>query len=235
MFKKITLITSLVTACLFSSANAAEVSVSKLRINLENGQTTDFLNLNNQSTTNKESFEVTLQKWSQKPAEKFGEAPIEVLENSSDIIVSPKTLVVLPGKDKVVRLIVNKPEEVKKNYSYRLIINQLPNKEVGSSTNTVNLLFKISLPIFIYQDAIKTVGKMKIENNIVTQNGKKYLSIKNNDTQHIQISGINSGEKKFGSSQYLLPGSSVAIEIPSNVSSNNLEIMTDKGNLKITN
>lgn len=235
MFKKITLITSLVTACLFSSANAAEVSVSKLRINLENGQTTDFLNLNNQSTTNKESFEVTLQKWSQKPAEKFGEAPVEILENSSDIIVSPKTLVVLPGKDKVVRLIVNKPEEVKKNYSYRLIINQLPNKEVGSSTNTVNLLFKISLPVFIYQDAIKTVSKMKIENNIVTQNGKKYLSIRNNDTQHIQISGINSGEEKFGSSQYLLPGSSVAIEIPSNVSSNNLEIMTDKGNLKITN
>ena len=235
MFKKITLITSLVTACLFSSANAAEVSVSKLRINLKNGQTTDFLNLNNQSTTNKESFEVTLQKWSQKPAEKFGEAPVEILENSNDIIVSPKTLVVLPGKEKVVRLIVNKPEEVKKNYSYRLIINQLPNKEVGSSTNTVNLLFKISLPVFIYQDAIKTVSKMKIENNIVTQNGKKYLSIINNDTQHIQISGINSGEEKFGSSQYLLPGSSVAIEIPSNVSSNNLEIMTDKGNLKITN
>lgn len=43
-----------------SSAFAAEVSVSKLRVNLDVNQTADFLSVLNQSDTKKESFEIKL-------------------------------------------------------------------------------------------------------------------------------------------------------------------------------
>jgi len=237
MFKKLTVLAALVATHLFSQA--AEVSVSKLRINLENGQTADFLNLNNQSKTNKEAFEITVQKWTQKDTSGEQKVPEEVLENTDDIIISPKTLVVLPNQDKVIRLIVNNPEAAKKNYSYRIILNQLPNKELGSSTNTVNLLFKISLPVFVYSDPIKTADKMAVTHSITTEGGKRFITIKNSDTQHIQISSLNIGEQKFSSSQYLLPGISSKIEIPAdikldNLAANPLEIVTDKGSIKVT-
>ncbi|MBA4242278.1 MAG: hypothetical protein C0448_16275, partial [Sphingobacteriaceae bacterium] len=64
----------LALATLSLSVNAVEVSVSKLRVNLEKGQNADFLVLHNGSKDEKQSFNISIQKWTQ--ADK-----VEVLEN----------------------------------------------------------------------------------------------------------------------------------------------------------
>lgn len=246
MLKKIASYGLMLSMFSFTSyALAADVSVSKLRINLENGQTADFLNLHNQSKIEKEAFEISLQKWSQKenPAYKDNkEEPmfIDVLENTEDILVSPKTAVIMPDKDKIVRVIINNKEEAEKNYSYRLIINQLPSQEVAVQKNTINLLFKISLPIFVYKDPIKKIDKMDIKHTFSKEKDKDYITFTNKDKQHIQIQSLEVNEGKSSVNNYLLSNSITKMELPSEFSLSNLKskpltVVTDKGTLTIQN
>lgn len=252
MFKKTVLFSALLAASVFTSqAMAAEVSVSKLRINLENGQTADFLTLHNESETEKEAFEISLQKWTQTDnlAAKTGSeprdpktefAPLDVLTDSDSILVSPKTVVILPKQEKIVRIIVNDNDVAQKDYSYRMIINQLPNREVNAEKNTVNLLFKISLPVFVYSEPIKTIEKMNVSYNFSTENGKNYVTFKNNEKQHIQIQEITVGDKKVSLNHYLLPGISDKAELPAEFKAASLTkdkplvVSTDKGTWKIS-
>lgn len=236
--KKIKILTALLLSAFASASMASQVSVSKLRINLENGQTADFLNLHNESDTDKEAFEITLKKWQQKDnlGENFATGPEEILSDTETVLASPKTVVLLPKKDKLIRIIVNDAEEAKKDYSYRLILNQLPNKELGQQKNTVNLLFKISLPIFVYSDGIKTLEKMKVEHKIVKENGKNYLLLTNKDNQHLQVQDVTWGKFQKSVNQYVLPNITNKIELPENFqldAKNPLNIGSDKGSMKI--
>lgn len=236
--KKIKILTALLLSAFASTSMASQVSVSKLRINLENGQTADFLNLHNESDTDKEAFEITLKKWQQKDnlGENFATGPEEILSDTETVLSSPKTVVLLPKKDKLIRIIVNDAEEAKKDYSYRLILNQLPNKELGQQKNTVNLLFKISLPIFVYSDSIKTLEKMKVEHKFVKENGKNYLLLTNKDNQHLQVQDITWGKFQKSVNQYVLPNITNKIELPENFqldAKNPLTVGSDKGSIKI--
>lgn len=236
--KKIKILTALLLSAFASASMASQVSVSKLRINLENGQTADFLNLHNESETDKEAFEITLKKWQQKDnlGEGFATGPEEILSDTETVLASPKTVVLLPKQDKLIRIIVNDADEAKKDYSYRLLLNQLPNKELGQQKNTVNLLFKISLPIFVYSDTIKTLEKMKVEQKVVKENGKSYLLLTNKDNQHFQVQDVTWGKFQKSVNQYILPNTTNKIELPENFqldAKNPLNIGSDKGSMKI--
>lgn len=223
-----------------SSAFAAEVSVSKLRVNLDVNQTADFLSVLNQSDTKKESFEIKLFKWSQKENLKKEDGtygvPEEVLEESNDIILSPKTIVVLPKQDKVLRILLNNNEEAKKNYSYRMVINQLPSKDSDGEQNVVNLLFKISLPIFVYNEKIKKIEDMSVNTRYYKEGKNNILEIKNNDKQHVQVQNIVYGKERLSVNHYLLPGNITKINVPESFSekvyNEEFVIETDKGNIK---
>lgn len=236
---KKSLISSLVVGSLFAlgstlnTAQAAQVSVSKLRVNLENGQTADFLTLQNESDTEKEAFEISLQKWTQQDNLNDKEKkyiPKEVLTDTENVLVSPKTVVIMPKQQKIVRIIVNNEDAAKADYSYRMIINQLPNHEVNSQKNTVNLLFKISLPIFVYKDDIKTADKMKFSHSVVQEGGHSYLVLKNEDSQHIQVKDVVVGDKSNSINHYLLSGTTDKIELPEGTG-NKITLQTDKGEL----
>lgn len=236
--KKLKILTALLLSAFATTSMASQVSVSKLRINLENGQTADFLNLHNESETDKEAFEITLKKWQQKDnlGETYTTGPEEILSDTETVLASPKTVVLLPKQDKLIRIIVNDADEAKKDYSYRLILNQLPNKEVGQQKNTVNLLFKISLPIFVYSDNIKTLEKMKVEHKVVKENGKSYLLLTNKDNQHFQVQDVTWGKFQKSVNQYILPNTTNKIELPENFQldeKNPLNVGSDKGSIKI--
>lgn len=238
MFKKIAVAAMIAAASL---SQAAEVSVSKLRVNLEGAQTADFLTLLNQSETKKESFEVRLYKWTQKDSVKDADGKWlpaeEVLTDTDSVLVSPKTVVVLPKQDKIVRIILNNTDVAKSDYSYRMTITQLPSKEGGGEQNVVNLLFKISLPVFVYKDAIKKIETMNIEKTIVKEGAKNILVVKNNDTQHVQVQNLAfDGDKKISINRYVLPGVTDRFELPAEATPllmGSLTLETDKGNSKI--
>ena len=227
----------------FQPAFAGEVNISKLRVNLEKGKTSDFLTVNNQSETEKQAYEVTLLKWAQKPNPAYEKnknepALIDDLTPTENVIASPKTIVVMPKQNKIIRLMVNDNEKAQKDYSYRLIVTQLPNKEVEAKANTISLLFKVSLPVFVYDTLIEDVNKMNIAKSVVTENGKKYVVVTNNDKQHIQIQSLDLADKKASFNKYVLPGATDKIEVPKEYNldgKNALTLVTDKGSLAIKN
>lgn len=227
----------------FQPAIAGEVNISKLRVNLEKGKTSDFLTVNNQSETEKQAYEVTLLKWAQKPNPAYEKnknepALVDDLTSTESLIASPKTIVVMPKQNKIIRLMVNDNEKAQKDYSYRLIVTQLPNKEVESKANTISLLFKVSIPVFVYDTLIEDVNKMNLTKSLVAENGKKYIVVTNNDKQHIQIQSLDLGDKKTPLNKYVLPGSTDKIEVPKEYNLDNnstLIVVTDKGNLPFKN
>lgn len=224
----------LLLSFLFSSTVfAGQVSVSKLRVTLQNGQTADFLTLHNESETEKEAFNVSLKKWNQKVE---NNEVIDDLMDTEDILASPKTLVLLPKQEKLIRIIINNEEEARKNGTYRLFITQLPNKEVEQAKNTISLLFKISLPVFALTEPLKTIDKMNIEKSFVVENGKTYLSVKNNDNQHVQLQSLEVDGVLTNLNVYILPKTSRKVELPKELSVNGKKekvLSTDKGSIKI--
>lgn len=242
---KVKILSALLLASVFcvQPALATEVSVSKLRINLEGGRTSDFLTVNNQSENEKQAYEISLLKWTQQPnpeyqKDKTAPALIEVLAPTENILASPKTIVIMPKQNKIIRLMINDNNKANKDYSYRLIVNQLPNKEVEAKTNTISLLFKVSLPVFVYDKLIENITSMKITKSVVTENGKQYVIVTNNDMQHIQIQSLDLGEKKFSLNKYVLPGSTERLELPADYKLDGktpLTLLTDKGALTLNN
>ena len=106
---------------------SADFNLSKLRINLNQKQKSDFLILKNDSAFEKEAYEISVLKWTQ---EELPNGQLnDVLKETNDIIVSPKTLVVSSKSEKIIRIIMNSAN----NYdNYRLVINQLPKQNPGS-------------------------------------------------------------------------------------------------------
>lgn len=243
MLKKI-FSSMLLLGVLSTNAHSAEVSISKLRVNLEKGQNADFIVLQNKSETDKQAYEVSLQKWQQEDVTTISKEivnfyPTNKLTDTKTITISPKTLIIPPNGEKIVRIILNDREKAEADYSYRLLITQLPNKDVKLEANTINLLFKISLPVFVLKDKIKTADKFAILKSIVSENNKKYVHLKNNDTQHIQIQGIGLDKElasKSSTSFYLLPNSSAKIELSEQlIEAKSFIVITDKGLITVEN
>jgi P pilus assembly chaperone PapD len=214
-------------------AQSAQVNLSKLRANFENGQTSDFINIYNDSATDRDSFEITVKKWSQSGDK-------EIYEETNAIVVSPKTVILAPKQSKILRIMINDMEGAKKDYSYRLFVNQLPNKDMKKEVNEVTLLFKVSLPIFINSEPVKPFEKMNIEKSLIKEGGKSYLYVKNLEKlQHVQLQDIKIGEGAEAKiAKYLLPNIDTKVELPINFKVENLlktpiNIGTDKGNWKI--
>jgi fimbrial chaperone protein len=216
------------TVLLATQTMAAQVNLSKLRVNFEGGQTSDFLNVLNESDTDKDAFEVSIKRWKQ------NEKGQDVLEDTTDLTVSPKTMILNPKQTKLVRLIINDMGKARDGYSYRLVLNQLPAKKPQQEQNTVNLLFKISLPVFVLSEQTKPVEKMAVNTTIKKAEKGYVVHMENKDKQHIQIQDAKVGEKEVKISRYALPGVAIELELPDDFKPGKVvEIGTDKGALKV--
>lgn len=248
ILKKITYTTlAAMSMAMIAPAMAEQINVSKLRVNLQEGQQSDFLTVRNESATEKQAFEVTLQKWEQTSnIEEYSKnldkakpdqlrLPQEILIDTKDILVSPKTIVVGPKQEKVIRIIVNDLPAAKKNYSYRLVINQLPSKEVDTKENNViRFLFKVTLPILVHSGPIKTADKMSIDYKYVNTGEYAYVDISNKDNQHIQLQNIAYKNEETPMNVYILPNMTQRFPLSKGVDvSQPITFTTDKGKVTV--
>lgn len=250
--KKLALAMALTSSALLAtSANAAGVNISKLRINLTDTKPSDFFTLTN-SEDQKASFETTVFKWTQKDGyikDGILTAPETVLEETENIMISPATVVLMPKADRVIRLIAEDTELAAEDAAYRLKLQQLNTKEGFSTGTNVNILFNISLPIFFNNEGDKKAKDMSFETSFgsydkksLDENGKviktektDYIKIKNTDKQHIQVLGIIDGDKTYDISGYILPGITSYFDLPKEAAAlEKLTISTDKGNFEVT-
>lgn len=237
---------TLLVASTLMIANAANVNISKLRITLNKEITSESLNVINENTKEPNSVQIELKKWTQK--QNPDNTVEDIFEDTENIIVSPKTTVIPVSSSKSIRLLVDDEESSAKDYSYRLFIQELPKPKIENNGNSINMLFRFSIPVFNYSEEIKTVDKMNISAHVMDENGKKYILIENNDTQHIQIKNVLDKEQsniiennKLAQFEnnipngYLLPGMKNKYIIHNTSQDfSTFTIITDKGNKKFT-
>lgn len=234
-----------------SPAMAGSVNVSKLRLELDDKKTSDYITLSNQDTS-KSSFETSVFTWKQKDAYINNQTVVQaenVLTETENVFISPSTIVILPEKSRTLRAIVEDKDKAYQDYSYRIQVKQLDLKEKPVETNTISLLFNITMPLFVLKEPVKEAKNFKLETSIKTVGNKEVLSIKNLEKQHIQILSVLLGkvktgnvvngkeveeEKTFEIIGYILPGVTNMFTLPDTVKDMKvLNIRTDKGDLII--
>lgn len=245
-----TVIASILTLGAIPFANAASINVSKLRLVLNEDKNSDYITLSN-AEKNKTSFENTVFKWSQKDGyvTDTGVVPAEsVLEETENVFISPSTVVIMGEKNRTLRAIIEDKDEALKDFSYRVQIKQLNTKETPVQTNTISLLFNISIPLFIESETPKKAEEFNITSKFqeIGKTKKQALLLKNNEKQHIQILGIyekleapennkESEDKFYDVNGYILPNVTNAFELPAEISDRKeFRIKTDKGDLIVS-
>lgn len=244
-----TLLASMMAIAMVPSAQAASINVSKLRLVLDEHKSSDYVTLSN-ADKDKTSFENTVFKWTQKDGyvtDTGVVAAASVLEETEHVFISPSTVVIMPEKNRTLRAILEDKEEALKDFSYRIQIKQLNTKDTPVQTNTISLLFNISIPLFVQKDPNLKADEFKLTTTWkdIGKTGNKALLIKNNEKQHIQILGVydkledskskENNDKFFDMNGYILPGVTNAFELPKEISNNpKIRLKTDKGDIIIS-
>lgn len=241
---------AVITALLSFNSLASSVNVSKLRLELDEKKTSDYITLSNQDSI-KSSFETSVFKWQQKDAfiDKDGNvvSAENILTETENVFISPSTIVVLPEKSRTLRAIVEDKDLAYTDHSYRIQIKQLDLKEKPVETNTISLLFNITMPLFVSKDKALEAEDYDLTKSIQTVKDKEVLTIKNNEQQHIQILSVVIGKEKkmmYGKEVeedkvvdiigYILPGVTNMFTLPAEVKDMpEFRIKTDKGDLVI--
>lgn len=207
------------------------INISTTRIEMKRNQKSTFFTLTNKSETEQFGFSISVVKWSQKDGN-------DVYEENNNIISSPKTFVLAPGQYKNIRLLAKNYPEALKDYSYRLVINQVARNSIqdsGNGANQLQMKFEISFPMFFYSNSFREHDLLNIEKKIDVLNKKIY--IKNNDTQYIYIKGFNIDGKNYRYSWYLLPKTEINLDVVDLIDlgqseNHKIEILTDRTIIK---
>jgi P pilus assembly chaperone PapD len=213
---------------------AAPVNISKLRIEIADGKQSDFLILKNDSNTEKQAYSINVKQWKQKsnlndPLNINNASPENILTETEDLAIFPKTLVIGPNEEKVVRILVKNKEAASKNYSYRLSLTEMNKKATEEVENSLNWRLNISLPVFVANKIPNKLTGLPIEYQYNEK--ENYVLLNNKSDYHIQIKKIISNGNEQSTNFYILPNMVQKISVQNNAK--NIVISTDKGDLSI--
>jgi P pilus assembly chaperone PapD len=214
-------------------AIASEVNVSKLRLDLTDGKQSEYLTLRNDSSTEKSAFNINIKNWKQQSninnnIDTKNNSPENILSDTEDLAVFPKTIVIEPNQEKIVRVLIKNKDAALSNYSYRLFINQLQIQD-EEKPNMLNWKFNISVPIFVAKKSESSITNIPLEYNYNRQNNS--IAFVNNSNYHIQIKKIISNIGEQSMNFYILPKMTQKISIAPNAQ--NIIVVTDKGDISI--
>jgi fimbrial chaperone protein len=153
--------------------------------------------------------QIRVYRWSQKNGE-------EQLTPTTDLVASPPAARLGAGQDQVVRVVRVTDKPVEGEETYRLLIDELPQRS-DSAGARINFVVRYSIPIFFAQPDANPL----LTWNLSTSNGKLVVSVENVGSRHVRISGLKlqtpSGSSvSFGEGLvgYVLPHSTMSWTAP---------------------
>ena len=205
-----------------------KINISKMKIEIPPGSKSDFLTVYNNSSKEEFGFTVEVKKWKQENGK-------DILLDSPNILVAPKTFVIKPNQHKNIRIMAKDYEQAIQDYSYRVIIKQISRKDIEQEekiSNQLKINISINLPLTYLSQSFKEADKMNV--NARFEEGNKYLVIENKDKQYLYLHDIIINEKVYKHGWYILPGNTIRKEIPNLPISPkyNIELTTDRESVK---
>jgi fimbrial chaperone protein len=153
--------------------------------------------------------QIRVYRWSQKDGE-------ELLTPTTDLVASPPAAQLKAGQDQVVRVVRVTDRPVEGEESYRLLIDELPQRSNGPG-GQINFVVRYSIPIFFAQPD----AQPQLNWNASTSNGRLVVSVENVGKRHVRISGLkledpSGGSISFGEGLvgYVLPHSTMSWTAP---------------------
>ena len=206
------LISGLVCAA-STSISAASLQVAPVLFEFPAGKAADTLTLTNEGQAELNA-QVRVVRWTQIDG-------VEKTEPTTDIVASPPVVTVGPGGSQVVRLVRVSKKPVLGEESYRVTVDELPDKS-QLRPNEVGFTFKYSIPIFFMAEL---GGNSHLTWAIEKIKDTTFVSAKNDGNRRVRIAGLTltpAGGKDFilgkGLNGYVLSGSSMRWELPKTVS-----------------
>jgi len=175
-------------------ARAAILEVSPVRVQFQptqQGQELQFVN----NGPDVIQTQVRIMRWTQENGqEQLTPVP------SGEIVVSPPIMRIEPGKQQTVRVIRLHPVAPATELSYRMLVDELPHRDVPHGTG-IAILMRYSIPIFVSTTALPAVGQhhnaplrtdlSRVHAQVVPdQGGKAALRVSNDGHHAVRISAL---------------------------------------------
>jgi fimbrial chaperone protein len=157
--------------------SAASLQVAPVTIDLPSSAKAASLTLRNLGDAPMNA-QIRVYRWSQKDGE-------EQLTPTTDLIASPPAAQLQASQDQIVRVVRVADKPVLAEESYRLLIDEVPQRS-GSSGAKVNFFVRYSIPIFF----ARPDATPQLNWNLSTSDGKIVVSVENIGTRHVRISGL---------------------------------------------
>jgi fimbrial chaperone protein len=127
---------------------AAPVAVTPTLVTLSQAKETELITLTNQGD-DAVRFQLTVEAWDQLPN---GETALKPTES---ILVFPPLIALAPREARKVRIAISTPATGAAEQSYRLSVQELPASRPGGGPGQVQMLTKLSLPVFVQPGAVR--------------------------------------------------------------------------------
>ena len=188
-------------------ASGASISVSPTSVEMTAPTAASQLTLRNASDK-AVNVQVRVFRWSQ-------EGGKERLEPTKSVVASPPSAKMAPGQEYVVRVVRVSKTPVKGEESYRLLVDEIPQKG-DAAPGTISLVVRQSIPVFFSEDGATapdvtwTVGRA---------NGRTVLTARNEGATRLKIHDLNltQGGKSVANSKglvgYVLAGSEMTFPL----------------------
>jgi fimbrial chaperone protein len=166
-------------------ANAANLLVFPLRIDLAPGQTSAVLTLQN-----RDSAPVVVQletvAWSQEKGK-------DVYAPSRDLVATPPVFTIPAGGTQLIRIGLRRPADLNSEKSFRLFLQEVPGARPQSDGVTLNMAMRIGVPIFMQPQAV--VRKLDWQAQRLADG-------------RLRVSVVNTGNvsEQFSALELLIPG-----------------------------
>ncbi|MCA9581001.1 MAG: molecular chaperone [Myxococcales bacterium] len=178
-----------------ASAHAATFSVHPIKIDLSTKRKSELFAVRN-TGHERLRFQITVHEWKQSRTGEVELAPTE------DIVFYPRMLTLQGGEERNIRVglartFVSSAAKVKKEKTYRIIVEELPSHTPKAAGPQVRVLTKMSVPIFVSPEEAIAKPKM-IPGGLKA--GKFSFQLKNNGNAHtivrdLKIKGLGKGKR----------------------------------------
>lgn len=158
---------------------AANIEISPVKVYLDGKTRIEKVSIKNRDESDI-SLKVKVFRWTQE------EGGADKYEDTEDLIVVPRIINLKKGEERILRIGINKLLGTKEA-TYRIYIEEVPQREEETKGATVKLYMKIGIPVFVTPE--KTHPKVEIEEPKVENKELKFKVI-NKGNAHTVIGGI---------------------------------------------
>ena len=183
------------------AALAGAFNVSPVRVELSAQNRTQALTVRNEGGE-PSVVQVQLYAWSQ-------EAGQDILQETSDLLVSPPVFTVQPGQSQLLRVALRSAPDPARQLSYRAVLQEVP-PQARPAGPALSVALRISLPVFV-EPPVETAPKLDWQARI-DADGQLQIQAQNLGNGHIQVADFHLSDtagSELASQQqvsYILPG-----------------------------